>query len=470
MSRFYVVQLMCAALSIAGCCHANAANVYPTDSLPQNYMFGESHAAPLPVEDEWWKSFGDSTLDSLISVGCDNNYNLIMAARRIVIAQQNVRQAQSAYYPTLNLSAGWTRSRSSGYAEEIAIPAATSSAFNIGVNMSWEIDLFGKITSRVKESKWQKEATKAQYNSAMVSLCAEIATQYCALRTYQAEYAVAEEHIKSQSEVLKIVEARYEAGLASKLDVAQAKTVFYSTESLLPQLQSSIEVTINALAVLIGVYPAELAPSLLKPSPLPNYTQLVGTGVPMDLLRRRPDIIAAEYNLAADAAALGVAKKDFLPTLTFEGSIGTMAHSAKNLFKEHSFTYTIAPTLSWTMFDGLARRAASVAAREQMQLSMDEYNLTVLTAVQEVENALGQYSNTLKELQLISNTLDEAVEAFDLSLNLYKGGLSDFTDVANAQISMLQYADRLASTRGTAATQLINIYRALGGGWNVSQN
>lgn len=140
------------------------------------------------------------------------------------------------------------------------------------------------------------------------------------------------------------------------------------------------------------------------------------------------------------------------------------------MFKEHSFTYTIAPTLSWTMFDGLARRAASVAAREQMQLSMDEYNLTVLTAVQEVENALGQYSNTLKELQLISNTLDEAVEAFDLSLNLYKGGLSDFTDVANAQISMLQYADRLASTRGTAATQLINIYRALGGGWNVSQN
>lgn len=470
MSRLYAVQLLCAALSIMVIPCANAVNVCPTDSLPQNYMFGESHSSPLPVEDQWWKSFDDSLLDSLVAVGCDNNYNLIMAARRITIAQQTVRQAQSAYYPTLDLSAGWSRSRTSGYAGDIVTPAATSSAFNIGVNMSWEIDLFGKITSRVKETKWQKEATKAEYNSAMVSLCAEIATQYCALRTYQAEYAVAEEHIKSQTEVLKIVEARHEAGLASKLDVAQAKTIFYSTESLLPQLQSSIDVTINAIAVLIGVYPAEIAPVLVKTAPLPNYRQLIGTGVPMDLLRRRPDIIAAEYDLAADAAALGVAKKDFLPTLTLEGSIGTIAHSPKNLFKNNSFTYSIAPTLSWTIFNGFARRAATVAAREQMQLAMDEYNLTVLTAVQEVENSLAQYYNTLKELQSIVNTLDEANEAFKLSLDLYKGGLSDFTDVANAQISMLQYADRLTTTRGTAATQLINLYRALGGGWNVSQN
>lgn len=470
MSRLYAVQLLCAVLSMMASPCADAVNVYPTDSLPQNYMFGESHSSPLPVEDEWWKSFDDKLLDSLIAVGCENNYNLIMASRRIAIAKQSVRQAQSAYYPTLDLSAGWSRSRTSGYAGNIATPAEVSSAFNIGVNMSWEIDLFGKITSRVKGAKWQREATKAEYNSAMVSLCAEIATQYCALRTYQAEYAVAEEHIKSQTEVLKIVEARHEAGLASKLDVAQAKTIFYSTKSLLPQLQSSIDVTINALAVLIGVYPAELAPALIKASPLPNYRQLIGAGVPMDLLRRRPDIIAAEYNLAADAAALGVAKKDFLPTLTLEGSIGTMSHSAKNLFKDRSFTYTIAPTLSWTVFDGFARRAATVAAREQMQLSMDEYNLTVLTAVEEVENALAQYYNTLKELQLIVNTLDEANEAFKLSLDLYKGGLSDFTDVANAQISMLQYADRLTTTRGTAATQLINLYRALGGGWNMTQN
>ena len=134
--------------------------------------------------------------------------------------------------------------------------------------------------------------------------------------------------------------------------------------------------------------------------------------------------------------------------------------------KKGSLTYTIAPTLSWTLFDGMSRKAAVVSAREQMQMAMDQYNLTVLTAVQEVENAMAQYFNELKELDLIQRTLDEANEAFKLSLDLYKGGLSDFTDVANAQISMLEYADRLTTTQGSTAAQLITLYRAIGGGWD----
>lgn len=441
------------------------------DSMPANYLYGELQSPPYPVEDQWWKSFDDSLLDSLIAAGCANNYDLRIAAKRVAIARESVRQAKSAYYPTVGVSAGWSRSRESGYAGTVKTPAVTSSAFSIGANMSWEIDLFGKIGSSVKQSKALMNATKAEMNGAMVSMCAEIATQYCALRTYQAEYAVVREHIKSQSEVLKIVEARHEAGLASKLDVAQAKMIYYSTQSLLPQVEASIDVTINAIAVLLGVYPGELAPRLKEPAPLPDYRRLLATGVPMDLLRRRPDVVAAEYELAADAAALGIAKKDFLPTLTLEGSVGSMAHSAKNLMKKGSLTYTIAPTLSWTLFDGMSRKAAVVSAREQMQMAMDQYNLTVLTAVQEVENAMAQYFNELKELDLIQRTLDEANEAFKLSLDLYKGGLSDFTDVANAQISMLEYADRLTTTQGSTASQLITLYRAIGGGWdNYSDN
>lgn len=456
-----LLSVSCGALLVA-----HAAEDCVVDSMPANYIYGELQSPPYPVEDEWWKSFDDPLLDSLISAGCSNNYDLRIAAKRVAIARESVRQAKAAYYPNIGVSAGWSRSRESGYAGSVKTPAVTSSVFNLGANMSWEIDLFGKIGSSVKQSKALMNASKAELNGAMVSVCAEIATQYCALRTYQSEYAVALEHIKSQSEVLKIVEARHEAGLASKLDVAQAKMIYYSTQSMLPQVEASIDVTINAIAALLGEYPGSLASKLKQPAPLPDYRRLLASGVPMDLLRRRPDIVAAEYELAADAAALGIAKKDFLPTLALEGSVGTMAHSAKNLMKGGSFTYTIAPTLSWTLFDGMSRRAAMVSAREQMQMAVDQYNLTVLTAVQEVESAMAQYFNKLKELELIQRTLMEANEAFKLSLDLYKGGLSDFTDVANAQISMLEYADRLTTTRGDAAAQLITIYRALGGGWN----
>lgn len=333
--------------------------------------------------------------------------------------------------------------------------------------MSWEIDVFGKIRAKAKQQKSAYDATRAEYAAVMTSLCANIAKNYIQLRVWQAEWQVAMEHIASQEKILKITEARHEAGLASMLDVTQAKIVYNSTKSSVPGLESAIHRTINGIAILLGVYPDSIYSRLEPSRKLPDYNQLVPVGVPAQLLRRRPDIVEAEAQLAGYAAALGVAKKDFLPTLTLNGSIGTSARRLDNTFKNNSLTYSIAPTLSWTVFDGLARKYNVASAREQMAIGIDNYNLTVMTAVEEVDNAISTYLSTLRKIEVLDTVVNDSRKSLDLSLDLYKRGLNPFNDVVTSQLNLLENTNSLVAAQGDAITALISLYSALGGGWSV---
>ena len=257
---------------------------YLRQPLPERWSFTQEVSQTLPSDDPWWKSFGDSTLDSLIAMGIDNNYSVSEAVHRREIARLAIRQAQSAYYPTLGAAAGYTRSHAG---------RANTNNFSVGVDMSWEVDVFGKITSQVKAKKASYNASRAEYLATMVSVTADIATYYVNYRVLQNDIAVANEHIESQARVVKIAEARHEAGLVSKLDVAQAKTVYYSTQASLPGLQSQLSQTLNAIATLVGVYPADIEPMLNASTTLPPYQQIVPVDVPANLLRRRPDIAEA---------------------------------------------------------------------------------------------------------------------------------------------------------------------------------
>ncbi len=442
---------------------------FDADDMPSRWAYTTDFDQTVPTDDAWWRSFGDAMLDSLIAIGIDRNYDIAMAARRIEIARQGVRRAQAAYYPSVTANAGWTRARSSGAVVSPEIDASTSSYFGLGIDMNWEIDLFGKITARTRQEKASFKASRAQYAAMAVSITSKIASAYMRLRTLQGEKAVLQEHISSQKRVVEITEARFEAGISSMLDVAQAKTTYLSTEASITTLNTDIATAINTIGVLTGMFPEQIHAMLDTPRELPDFHQIVAVGVPMELLRRRPDVVEAEYALAADAAALGIAKKDFLPTLSIAGSIGTQAHDAGDLFSDRSFTYSIAPTLSWTVFDGMARKAAVVSAREQMQVGIDNYNLTLLTAVQEVDNAMSQYVNSLHYIDLIEQVVEQAQKSFELSIDLYKKGLSSFINVSDAQIARLQYADELVSARGAALSALINLYQALGGGWSVEK-
>lgn len=444
---------------------AESADSYLRSPIPSSWEDESHFALTLPTDDGWWKTFGDAALDSLIADGESNNFDVKIAMRRMAAARQALAGAKSAYYPTVDFSGGWTKSRTSGAMSSEAGPASDMSYWNLGLSASWQIDVFGKISSQVRQSKASWQASRAQYAAAMVSMAAQIATTYFQLRTYQAEKAVTEDNISSQEEVVRIVEARFETGLASKLELAQARTVYYRSVATIPELEVSIGTSINALAVLTGNTPESLRERLAPTGSMPDYRRTVAVGIPMELLRRRPDIAEAEYTLAGYAAALGIAKKDFLPTLAITGSIGTAAHKGSDLFKHNSFTYSIAPTLSWTLFDGFERKAALAEARESMMAGIESYNLTVQTAFEEVNNAMLSYTEALAHIEALQKVIEQSSESFRLSLDLYKGGLQGFYNVVDAQLNLINYSNSLIASRGAALTALVNLYEALGGGW-----
>ena len=204
---------------------------------------------------------------------------------------------------------------------------------------------------------------------------------------------------------------------------------------------------------------------------IPNYSQTLAAGVPSDLLRRRPDIVEAEMQLAEYAANVGIAKKDFLPTLSLTGSIGTSAHKVNDLFGDHSLTYSIAPQLSWTLFDGLARNYRTAEAKLQLEAAVDQYNMTVMNAVEEVDNALLQYDSTLASIDMQKKVVEQSEKSLNLAVDLYKTGLTEFSNVVDGQMNWLESQNTLVSLEGKALSSLISIYQALGGGWEaVSEN
>ena len=308
-----------------------------TPPLPERWSYSSDQVQTLPDGDDWWSRLNDPLLDSLISTGMRNNYDVLSAMTRIDAARAQVQAAKAGYYPTIGIDVSWQKGRNSGMTQSKPGTATGTSYFNAGATMSWEIDLFGKITAGVKQKKAAWRASRAEYAGVMVSMAAEIATNYVELRVAQAQLKVAEEHISSQEHVLKIAEARHETGLASVLDVSQAKAVYYATVATVPALKYQIHAQLNALATLLGMYSNDLPSGVTEGGEIPDYNVLISTGVPADLLRRRPDIAAAEQELAQAAMGVGIAKKDFLPSLSINATISTAAHDAGDLFTKEIF-------------------------------------------------------------------------------------------------------------------------------------
>lgn len=441
---------------------------YLEHTLPASWQTTDSGAFLTDADNaRWWSGFGDPLLDSLIALGRSGNYDVATAMKRIEVARHQVGEARSAYFPQFGLTAGWSRERISGATTSEAVPATVSSAFDGAVNMSWEIDVFGKITAQVRQAKAQVKVSAAEAAGVELSIDAEIASTYIGLLVERGQLAVAREHSQSQLRILDMTKTRHETGLASKLDVAQASTLYYSTIAQIPLLEASIDASVNALAVLLGVTREELPAGVASAATLPAALPPVGVGAPGDLLRRRPDVVQAERGIEAAAAALGIARREYLPSLSVSASAGTQAHSVGDLFSRRSFTYTIAPTLSWTIFDGLARRYKAAEAKEQMEIQIDNYNLTVLTAVEEVRDAARRYTCTLEYIDTVGKVVDSSAEEVKLSVDLYKEGLTAFSNVVDAMLNYLSYQNTLVSARGQAIDSLITLYKALGGGWSA---
>lgn len=422
----------------------------------------------LPVDDQWWKAFQDPVLDSLISVAVKQNYSVLTAIDRINMAKANLRMERGNFFPTIGLNAGWTRQQSSGNTSDL--PQSTQHYYDASLNMSWELDLFGSIRNRVKAQKENFAASKEEYTGTMISLCAQVASAYINLRELQQELAVVQKNCASQEAVLKITEVRYNTGLVSKLDVAQAKSVFFSTKASIPQIESGINQYITTLAILLGTYPQEVRPALTAPGTLPDYMEPIGVGLPADLLLRRPDIRSAERSVNAQVALVGASKSDWLPQVFLKGSVGYAAKDLKDLTHHKSMTYEIAPALSWTLFKGTQLVNATKLAKAQLDEAINQFNQTVLTAVQETDNAMNAYRNSIKQIVALREVRNQGQETLTLSLELYKQGLTPFQNVLDAQRSLLSYENQLVQARGYSLLQLIAMYQALGGGWSGNLN
>ena len=459
--RLVFYLLLCMPLAM----NAQEAGKYLERPLPDRWQEKDMlFQQVLPVDDQWWKVFEDTTLDSLINLAMEQNPSVLMAINRIDQAKAQWRISQSDFYPSLSFNGGWNRQQTSGNLGT-GSPQAWTGYYSASVQMSWQLDVFGVIREKAKAQKELYAASKEEYNATMVSLCAEVASAYFNLREVQQELDVLRRNAVSQEAVVKITESRYKTGLVSKLDVAQAKSVYYSTLASIPTTEANVIQYLNTLAVLLGLYPQDVTDALSDTKPLPDYMEPVGVGVPGELLLRRPDVRGAERQVNAQAALLGASKRDWLPEFFLNGSFGYASDDLKDVGKKGSMTWSIAPSMTWNLFNGGRNLQEERLQRAQLDESINQFNQTVLTAVQEVDNAMSAYKNSIKQIVACKEMLYQGKEAFELSLDLYKQGLTPFQNVLDAQRSMLTYENTLVKAKGYSLVCLVQMYQALGGGW-----
>jgi NodT family efflux transporter outer membrane factor (OMF) lipoprotein len=458
MRRFWIALLMLVP------CLAPAQNSYLERPLPDAWGITDPalYDTRMTVDEKWWRIFGDATLDSLMTVALERNTSVLTALHRMQVARANLQAARAGFFPTLSLDAGYKRAQTAGSASD-GVTRATD--WTTALQMNWQVDVFGRIREQVKAQKATWQADHEAYHGAMVSLCADVATAYFRLRGAQQLLTVLQRNAMSQEQVVKLTEVRYESGLAAKLDVAQARSTYYNTLSSIPSAEGNIGGYMNTLAVLLGDYPQDMAAALGEAKPLPDAVQAVGVSVPARLLMRRPDIRQAEWAVRAQAATLGATRADWFPEVMLTASFGFSSDRLHRLTRSYSREWSIAPALSWTLFKGGERLANDRAQRIQLEEAINQFNLVVLTAMQEVDNAMSGYRHSVDESAICQQAVQQGMEALSLSVDLYKQGLSAFQTVVDAQRSVLTYENAYVGAQTTALVDLVQLYQALGGGW-----
>lgn len=416
----------------------------------------------MTVDEGWWHTFGDATLDSLITVALERNTSVLTALHRMQIARANWHATRAGFFPTLALDGGFTRAQTAGSS---ASAATRSTDWTAALQMNWQVDVFGRIREQAKAKKATWRADHEAYHGAMVTLCADVATAYFQLRGAQQLLGVLQRNALSQEQVVKLTEVRYESGLAAKLDVAQARSTYYNTLASIPTAEGNIGGYLNTLAVLLGDYPQDMSARLSEEHPLPDAVQAVGVSVPARLLMRRPDIRQAEYAVQAQAATLGATRADWFPEVMLSASWGFSSDHFHQLTRRYSREWSIAPSLTWTLFKGGERLANDRAQRLQLDEAINQFNVVVLTAMQEVDNAMSGYRHSVQTQALCQQAVQQGMEALSLSVDLYKQGLSAFQTVVDAQRSVLTYENAYVEAQTTALVDLVQLYQALGGGW-----
>ncbi|MDD4857471.1 MAG: efflux transporter outer membrane subunit [Candidatus Krumholzibacteria bacterium] len=455
-----------AALMLGGCAIAGRDYVRPETSVSdtwQSSLEGGLTAKEMSPDTlaAWWTTLDEPQLSSLIERAVKGNLDLKQARARIREARARRGAARADYLPTIEAGGSAARSRSG---EEIGT-GETNEMYTASFDAGWELDIFGGVRRSVEAYTADLQAAREDLRDVLVSLLAEVALNYVDVRTYQTRLTVAEANLESQKETYQLALWRHEAGLSDELAVQQARYNLESTRSQIPTLQTGLEEAMNSIAVLLGEQPGKVHGELAKREPIPVTPLSVAVGVPADVIRRRPDIRKAERQLAAQTARVGVAAADLYPKFNLSGSIGLESLTLGNLFSSGHETSSEGAVISWPIFKGGSIRKNIETQSALQEQYLIAYEAAVLGALEEVENALVAYAKEQERRQALSDATEAARRAVDLAQQEYGAGVADFSDVLDTQRSLLSFQSQLAESEGTVTSNLIRLYKALGGGW-----
>lgn len=406
----------------------------------------------------WWRQLEDPDLSALIDKVLAANTDLRSARARLLEARARRGAADAALFPALGASAAGRRSGADNAVQ------SSASLYTAGFDASWEIDIFGGIRRGAQAAQADVDASAASLDAIRVSLAAEAALDYVEARTLQARSAIARSSLASQTETWQLSEWRTQAGLASSLDAEQARANLEQTRAQLPKLDESLAQAWNRLAVLAGEAPGSVDRRLAQPGAIPAPPAQIAIGIPADLLRRRPDVRAAELRLAAESYRLGAAQAARYPRLSLAGTIGLEALSPGALARG-TVTHAAGATLAATLFDGGRLRHQAEAQDALRQQAAIAYEAAVLAALADVENALVSFARSGERKAALRAAQEAARNAAALARARYAGGLIDFQTVLDTERSMLSIDDSLAVAQSESVSALIRLYKALGGGW-----
>jgi multidrug efflux system outer membrane protein len=416
---------------------------------------------------QFWTVFQDEELSALVSQAYANNRELRLALSRLNEARALRREAFYDYLPTLSANAGYTRSlQSVDQSPGLSRDAREGGLYEGSFDAAWELDLFGRVRRNNEAAQANEDALLASLADAQLSVAAEVARSYFELRGGQERLEVARRNADNQAESLRLTQARRDAGRGTDLDVARATAQLESTRAVLPQLEAGIDNSRHRLAVLTGQLPTALDIQLAPVRALPELPRLTHIGQPDALLRRRADVRVAERQLAAATARIGVATAELFPQVTFQGEIGFAVSDLSDAGSGSGETWAYGPGIRWAIFDLGHVKARIDQSKARADGALASYEQAVLLALEDTENALSTYGRSRRQLDHLAQASAASGQAAQLAQVRFDAGAADFLDVLDAQREQLAAEDALSQARTAAATGLVAVYKAMGGGWS----
>jgi NodT family efflux transporter outer membrane factor (OMF) lipoprotein len=442
---------------------------------------------------DWWEVFQDEKLNGLIATAYAQNLTLRTVGTRVLEARAQQAIAVGNFFPQTQQATGQFSQiglshttfnnpavtlnllSQSGAAIPPGLPLGNFYPdWSAGFNLSWELDFWGRFRRAIESANASLDASVENFDDALVTLLADVATNYVQYRVAQQRIRIARDNVRIQEGVLALVKEQFETGInkVTRLDVEQARTVLEQTRSTIPALQIILGQANDTLCILLGIPPRDLEPDLgpgpkLGSHPMPNTPAWVAAGIPADLVRRRPDVRSAERQVAAQSAQIGVAEADLYPAIAINGTLGLEAADLSRLFESRSFVGTITPSFRWNILNyGRIQNNVHLQEARTNELIV-AYQNRVLSAGREVQTALRGFLRSQEQAAALARSVQAAGEATKLGVSQYKTGTVPFNTVFNLETTQVQQQDNLAVARGNIALELINVYRALGGGWEL---